>query len=987
MFGHDMSWASFHVLEVMSSSKYIQKRVGYLGAVQTFRPDTEVLMLATNLLKKDISSPSVPTIALPLVTLPHVVTSSLAMLLLSDLLPRLSHSNPNVRKKTVVALYRLTLAYPETLRSAWPKIRDLLMSEDEDSSVTAAVINVVCELGWRRPRDFLPLAPRLFELLVDGGNNWMAIKIIKLVCQRHANPDRKLNVSKFATLTPLEPRLVKKLLPPLATLIRTTPAMSLLYECISGIIQGGILESVDGVREGEEIAALCVSKLRGMVVVEGDPNRKHCQQFSAAQLTIKVVKYVALMAFKRIVLSHPDLVSLHQDVIMDCIDDLDVSIRFQALDLSAGMVKKANLIDLVDRLLRQLRKNPRTSSVVDDRRNSVMNIEPTADSDGEDPEQVLRLTKDNNEDNSVLPSEYRIATIEQIIDVCAKDTYVNVSNFEWYIDVLVQLVGQVPLESSTGLELEGIGTPRRSTAQITSEEVSSRIGRELCNVAVRVSLVRSEAVQAAASLLLDTAKQLSNDVNDPQGGGALRFAAWVVGEYAEHLTNLDAILTAMTYSKVAMLPSGALCAYLQAVPKVLATIISRASDEWEKVSQTTMALLMARLLYFLEPLTVKPSLEVQERAVELAELVRVASQAVTDHSSNSEFWPLLLTKAIPQLFGGADINPVAPSAQGRIPLPSDIDLDIPLGSTLASVLQDALADTLPGLESETFERFYTQRPLQSVSEDQPAAVKLIIADSEASSYQMPEEKAPIDPGLQSGRHCERRWKNRDDPFYIAGDETPSGASTPFHDIIKNANGECVDVDSIPIMNLDLGDKVMNKGYAEAINVTSRAKPGKDYKIATDENIEIENLSDLQSEADSGSKARRRDAPKKSLLQIDSSRLGGLSLERTPTVLESGVDKQSSEDTEMIRALQEVERLRLEMQRAAERVPGSQGTSGEGTLVKKKKKKVRKVGRPNARIISGKDVLPDCEEVDELMKEDAPIIERRKRKQRTPNVTL
>ena len=47
-----MSWASFHVLEVMSSAKYLHKRVGYLGAVQSFRPDTEVLMLATNLLKK-----------------------------------------------------------------------------------------------------------------------------------------------------------------------------------------------------------------------------------------------------------------------------------------------------------------------------------------------------------------------------------------------------------------------------------------------------------------------------------------------------------------------------------------------------------------------------------------------------------------------------------------------------------------------------------------------------------------------------------------------------------------------------------------------------------------------------------------------------------------------------------------------------------------------------------------------------------------------
>lgn len=119
--------------------------------------------------------------SLPLVTLPHIITGSLALALLSDLLPRLSHSNPNIRKKTVAALYRLALVHPDTLRSAWPKIKGLLMDEDEDSSVTAAVVNVVCELGWRRPRDFLALAPRLFELLVDGGNNWMAIKIIKLV--------------------------------------------------------------------------------------------------------------------------------------------------------------------------------------------------------------------------------------------------------------------------------------------------------------------------------------------------------------------------------------------------------------------------------------------------------------------------------------------------------------------------------------------------------------------------------------------------------------------------------------------------------------------------------------------------------------------------------------------------------------------------------------------------------------------------------------
>lgn len=141
-----------------------------------------VLKPFTLTLLKDINSSLSRIACLPLITLPHIITSSLAVSILSDLIPRLSHSDPTVRKKTIVTLYRLALVYPDTLRPAWPKMKDLLMDEQEDPSVTAAIINVVCELGWRRPQDFLPVAPRLFNLLLEGGNNWMAIKILKLVC-------------------------------------------------------------------------------------------------------------------------------------------------------------------------------------------------------------------------------------------------------------------------------------------------------------------------------------------------------------------------------------------------------------------------------------------------------------------------------------------------------------------------------------------------------------------------------------------------------------------------------------------------------------------------------------------------------------------------------------------------------------------------------------------------------------------------------------
>lgn len=42
MLGYDISWAGFNVIEVMSSSKFTYKRIGYLAASQSFHEDSEV---------------------------------------------------------------------------------------------------------------------------------------------------------------------------------------------------------------------------------------------------------------------------------------------------------------------------------------------------------------------------------------------------------------------------------------------------------------------------------------------------------------------------------------------------------------------------------------------------------------------------------------------------------------------------------------------------------------------------------------------------------------------------------------------------------------------------------------------------------------------------------------------------------------------------------------------------------------------------------
>lgn len=50
------------------------------------------------------------------------------------------------------------------------------------------------------------------------------------------------------------------------------------------------------------------------------------------------VKYLGLLAMSKILKTHPKSVQAHKDLVLQCLDDKDESIRLRALDLLYGMV-------------------------------------------------------------------------------------------------------------------------------------------------------------------------------------------------------------------------------------------------------------------------------------------------------------------------------------------------------------------------------------------------------------------------------------------------------------------------------------------------------------------------------------------------------------------------------------------------------------------------------------------------------------------------
>ncbi|KAF3391602.1 AP-3 complex subunit delta [Penicillium rolfsii] len=878
MFGYDMSWASFHVLEVMSSSKYLQKRVGYLGAVQSFRPDTEVLMLATNMLKKDIVSPNIPALSLPLASLPHIINPSLAMSLLPDILSRLSHSSPVVRKKAIVCLYRLALVYPEALKLGWPKIQDRLMDDQEDSSVTTAAINVVCELGWRRPHDFLPLAPRFFELLVDSGNNWMAIKIIKL----------------FATLTPLEPRLTRKLLRPLVTIIQTTSAMSLLYECINGIIQGGILDGEDNLQERDDVATLCVGKLRGMIVIDSDPN----------------LKYVALLALNRIVTTHPSLVSMQQDVIMDCLDDPDISIRLQALELAAGIVTSDTLQVVVERLLDQLRLAALSSS----ENGLELETVPSTHPDLKEPK-GSRSPKPTKTTAVALPNDYRSEVVHRILDICSQNNYSEVVDFEWYVCTLVQLIRLLP--PSEVDEYWNQTTGQEAIANLKSS-TAFRIGSEIRNIAVRVRGVRLEATRAAESLLLIDNRSNFFPAGSNVGNDVLGPISWVSGEYANDLSSPSRTLQSLIDLSNITLPARTLQLFLQAIPKVFVRVIRDLGpgDSWK----TETSLLLARVVEFLEALAAHPDLDVQERAIEFLEVLRLSAETLRP---DVQEMPFLLASVLPSLFTGLELNPVAFSAQKKVVLPPTLQLDVAFNDELQSLFQNLDGSQFEASQHDSLQDFYFVPDLAlSPTKALPAFSSLEVPDN---SYQNALRGATDSSGATERRKVERRERYKDDPFYIA---SLSGTSTP--PFANDSNAEALDIDSIPIVDLKLD--LSQPDRQEQDNSGIRRSRRKKMEVAADETFGTEEITSrdyLVGPAGSSTSTKR------SLLQVDSSGLGQLSLASTDGP--KAILAEDDGDAEMKKAMRNVEQMRLRMQRASERIE-LDGIPTEGTLIKKKKSK-------------------------------------------------
>ena len=501
MIGYDASWASFHIVEVMSQQTFRHKRIGYLAAEQVFKkndPRTkDFVLLSTNLLKKQLHSKNPYAGGLAVNCISNIVTKDLARDLLGDVTSMLESKNAYLRKKGVLVMYvhthslsfvyswsieilvirtrtpyryKLYLQYPHGLRLTFEKLRKRL--EDPSPSVVCGAVNVICELARKNPKNYLPLAPQLFKLLTSSSNNWMLIKVVKLLGE----------------LVSEEPRLARKILEPLSKLIRTTSAKSLLYECVRTVTRSLPYTKREDGRQPKilpQIVKLCMSNLKSFVE-DSDQNLKYVVLFlfnkrrePSSHPHFEKYRYLGLAGLKDLMSFAPQVVKRNRNLVLECLQDPDISIRLRALDLLEGIVSKENLVNIVDRLSREALET-------------------------EDP-------------------HYRDEIVEKVVTLCSKDKFKLVQDFAWYVD---SLQTSNPNNNDTFLYIRRYVKILVNLVRGSETKHADAIATQLTQVSLRVPSVRSYLVKRVQPILTEGGMMLSTSTSVES---VLYAAAWDCG--------------------------------------------------------------------------------------------------------------------------------------------------------------------------------------------------------------------------------------------------------------------------------------------------------------------------------------------------------------------------------------------------------------------------------------------------------------------------
>ncbi|KAI9328827.1 AP-1 complex subunit gamma-1 [Obelidium mucronatum] len=203
MLGYPAHFGQIECLKLVASSKYTDKRLGYLGIMLLMDETQETLTLGHEF---DINNANVFISGLALTTLGNISSPEMARDLCADVEKMLGSPNAYIRKKAALCAIRIIKKVPDLIENFLEKTKALMIESNESSVLTGASLEIeMCKLNPEyvvpELKEQIPILVKRLKTLITTGfspehdvggvtDPFLQIKLLRLLRILGANDPR-----------------------------------------------------------------------------------------------------------------------------------------------------------------------------------------------------------------------------------------------------------------------------------------------------------------------------------------------------------------------------------------------------------------------------------------------------------------------------------------------------------------------------------------------------------------------------------------------------------------------------------------------------------------------------------------------------------------------------------------------------------------------------------------------------------------------------
>ncbi|KAJ1985138.1 clathrin associated protein complex large subunit [Dimargaris verticillata] len=329
LLGYPAHFGQIECLKLVASGRYSDKRLGYLGIMLLLDENQEILTLITNSLKNDLNHSNMYIVGLALCTLGNIASAEVATDLVDEVERLMETSNSYIRKKAALCAVRIVRKVPELLDSFVEKTKHHLSEKNHGVLLSGLALAIeLCEHSSEALVQYRALVPNLVRqlktLLTAGFSPEHDVAGI-------ADPFIQVKILRLLRILGRGDAISSELMNDILTQVATNTdaaknvGMAILYETAVTVLD---------IQSDTSLRVLAINIL-GKFLANRDNN----------------IRYVALSTLTRAMATESAAVQRHRNTILECLHDVDISIRRRALHLAFALIQPSNVRMMVRELL------------------------------------------------------------------------------------------------------------------------------------------------------------------------------------------------------------------------------------------------------------------------------------------------------------------------------------------------------------------------------------------------------------------------------------------------------------------------------------------------------------------------------------------------------------------------------------------------------------------------------------------------------------